>query len=240
MNRFFQIPVLSALILLLSISAFAQDHEPCIVRPFKVEAKVSGAEVARPGSYDVSVGDYLEFEYSFPVVPDAMPQKLDFHVSNDDVLDATEPVVRDVVAPGLMGTGAKAFCFRAANPGTTTLKLRIDDNEYQYSVTVESAHDDPPEPKLCPGAFSAIQRQGRVFIFANGVHPSAGHRTMLAKAAIAIWPPQFSLTCKPPSGASAQVLSPFSAQVSFEAPDPVEAVIITDSNGQHTIKVIQF
>ena len=45
--------------------------------------------------------------------------------------------------------------------------------------------------------------------------------------------------CVKPSGVAAQVLSPFSAKISFAADEPVESVIVTDSNGKQTIKVAQ-
>ena len=94
-------------------------------------------------------------------------------------------------------------------------------------------------PDLCRGAYSAVQVKNKVYIFGNGVHPTAGYRTYFEKAKIAIWPPQHSLMCSKPSGVAAQVLTPFSVQTSFDANDPVESVIVTDANGKQTIKVIQ-
>ena len=236
---------LSILTLIAAIAAFtsvpllAQDTSPSIVRPHKVEAKIGGAQIAKPGSYTVSVGDSLELEYSYSVTPQAMPKKLGFKTSESGALDTTKLVVKSVVAPGLMGAGSKAFCFDAVSPGTETIALNIDGNEYSYSITVEGPANDTANPELCQGDYSAIQFKGKVYIFGNGVHLTAGYRTYFEKAKIAIWPPQFSLMCVKPSGVAAQVLSPFSAQISFAADEPVESVNVTDSNGKQTIKVTQ-
>ena len=104
---------------------------------------------------------------------------------------------------------------------------------------LKGSANDTANLDLCHGAYSAIQFKGKVYIFGNGVHPTAGYRTYFEKAKIAIWPPQFSLMCVKPSGVAAQVLSPFSAKISFAADEPVESVIVTDSNGKQTIKVAQ-
>jgi len=239
------VKTLSILTLVAGIVAFttvpllAQDNSPSIVRPHKVEAKVGGAQIAKPGSYTVSVGDSLQLEYSYSVTPQAMPKKLGFRTSESGALDTTKPVVKNVVAPGLMGAGSKAFCFDSVSPGTETITLNIDGNEYTYSIIVEGSANDTANPELCQGAYSAIQFKGKVYIFGNGVHSTAGYRTYFEKAKIAIWPPRFSLMCVKPSDVAAQVLSPFTSQASFVAGEPVEFVIVTDSNGKQTIKVTQ-
>ena len=223
----------------LSVPVSAQDTSSTIVRPFQVEAKVSGAQIAKPGAYTISVGDWLQLGYGYSVTPQAMPKQLSFHTSGSEVLDASEPVVKNVVSPGLMGAGAKEFCFRAAKAGQETVTLSIDGNEYQYSITVEGSDDDSSEAGPCTGVYTAIQVKGKVFIFASGVQPSAGYETYLEKAKIAIWPPQYSLMCKKPAGLSAQVLSPFSVHESFDADEPVGSVVVIDSDGKQTIKVMQ-
>ena len=96
---------LSILTLVAAIAAFtsvpllAQDTSPSIVRPHKVEAKIGGAQIAKPGSYTVSVGDSLELEYSYSVTPQAMPKELGFKTSESGALDTcllyTSPSPRD-------------------------------------------------------------------------------------------------------------------------------------------------
>ena len=152
---------------------------------------------------------------------------------------SAEGNAKTVVVPGLIGAGKKAFCFRATKAGTSNVTIKIDGNEYQYSVTVDRAEGDTSTPELCKAVYTAIQVQKKVHIFANGLHPTAGYRTCFEKAKIAIWPPQFSLMCVKPPGVAAQALSPFSAQISFTADEPVESVIVTDVNGKQTIKVAQ-
>ena len=202
-----------------------------------VDGKVGGTQIAKPGDYRAKVGDVLELEYSYPVIPAAMPKELKSTSSDNDVLGADSP--KTVVVPGLMGAGKKAFCFRATKAGSSNVSITIDSNEYHYSITVDRADGDTGKPKLCKAIYTAIQFKGKVYIFANGVHPTVGYRAYFERAMIAIWPPQFSLMCEKPAGVVAQVLTPFSVQASFEADDPVEAVTITDSDGKQTIKVIQ-
>lgn len=239
MRRLTKLIVVMAITAFISVPAFAQHTLGTIVRPLKVDARVSGTQIAKPGNYTVAVGDLLEFEYSNPVVPHAMPKKLDFRISDANVLDAIEPVVKNVVSPGLMGNSTKAFCFRAANPGTESLTLIVDSHEYQYSITVEQSGDDATKPELCKGVYSAVQFRGMVYVFANGVQPTAGYQTYLERAKIAIWPPQYSLVCLKPSGVAAQVITPFSVRASFKAEEAVESIIVTDSASKQTIKVVQ-
>ncbi len=209
-----------------------------IIRPMMVDAKVDGTQIAKPGDYRIQVGDLVEFEYSYPVIPAAMPNELSSTSSDGDVLSG-DGSVQSVVVPGLMGAGRKAFCFRAIKAGTSNVTITIDGNEYQYSITVEPAGGETSKTELCKAIYTAIQFKGKVYIFANGVHPTAGYRTYFEKAMIAIWPPQFSLMSEKPIDVVAQVLTPFSIQTSFDADDPVEAVTITDCDGKQTIKVIQ-
>ena len=234
LNRFI---VCAALVAFSSSPVFGQDSSSSIIRPMLVDGKVGGAQIARPGDYRVTAGDTLELEYSYPVVPAAMPKELSSTSSDTNVLSTNG--AKTVVVPGLMGAGKKAFCFRATNAGTSNVTIMIDGNEYQYSITVDRVEGDTGTPELCKAVYTAIQVQKKVYIFANGVHPTAGHRTYFEKAKIAIWPPQFSLMCEKPIGVVAQVLTPFSAQTSFNANDPVESVTITDSDGKQTIKVNQ-
>ena len=237
MNRYTKIFVLTALTTMIpSVPLSAQDKTPAIIRPFMVESKVAGAEIAKPGAYTVSVGDVLELEYSYSVTPQAIPKKLDSTISESGALSTTDVVVKNIVVPGLAGNSATAFCFRAIEAGTESITLFIDGNEYHYSIAVERA-GKVSEPKLCKGACSAIQFKDKVYIFANGVHPTAGYETYFQKAAIAIWPPQHSLICAKPLGNVAQVLSPFSVQTSFDATEPVASVVVNDSCGKHTVKV---
>ena len=236
-NRFFLYPLGFVIVALIANNSNAQANTS-IVRPLMVDGNVGGTQIAKPGSYQITAGDLLELEYTYPVVPAAMPKELNSTSSDSNVLSA-DGTAKTVVVPGLMGAGKKAFCFRATNAGTSNVTIMIDGNEYQYSITVDRAGGGTGAPELCKAVYTAIQVQKKVYIFANGVHPTAGYRTYFEKAKIAIWPPQFSLMCEKPNGVVAQVLTPFSAQTSFNADDPVESVTITDSDGKQTIKVIQ-
>jgi hypothetical protein len=222
----------------LTVQAQAQSGSTNIIRPPLAKSRVEGSQIAKPGSYSAKVGDLLELEYSYPVIPEAMPTKLDAKSSDSTVL-SSDSDVKTVVVPGLMGAGKKAFWFSAKSPGKCTITLSIDGNQYVYSISVENGEEDSTKPDLCRAVYTAIQFKGKVFIFANGVHPTAGFKTYFEKANIAVWPPRYSLMCESPSGSVAQVLTPYSVQTSFEAAQPVESVIITDSDGTQTLKVIR-
>ena len=215
-----------------------------IIRPVLVDGEVDGTQIAKPGEYQVTVGDLIELEYSYPTVPTAIPKELRFRSSVRSVVGSTG-VAKEVIVPGLTGVSKKAFCFRATSEGTSEVTLNIDGNQYQYSITVEGAAEGEEaggglhKPRLCKATYTAIQLQGTVYIFAQGTHPTPGYTTFFKKAPIRVFPPQFSLMCKKPNGMVTQVLAPFSASTSFRSPQLVESVTITDSEGQHVVEVMQ-
>jgi hypothetical protein len=90
----------------------------------------------------------------------------------------------------------------------------------------------------CTGVvYHAEQVPGMVILNAYGEHPTSGWTTFFEQLPIKIWPPQFRLVCIPPSGASADVITPFEARTCFRAGDRVEAVTVHDADGSHEIPV---
>ena len=219
-----------------------------VVRPTLVDGSTDGTQIAEPGEYQVKVGDFLELEYSYP--PAATPEALNSASSNTNIL--AKNGLRAVVVPGLEGKAQKAFRFRAINEGASNITINIDEEEYQYSITVEQAENGagrakriirrrPPrrEPALSKGSYKAIQIQNTVHLFANGMNSTPGHKNYFEKAENEISPPQFSLMVERPAGMVTQVMTPFSAHTSFTSRNPLESITITDRDGQHEVEILQ-
>lgn len=239
MNGVFTLILAITCSFLTQASALIGNDVPTIVRPIQIDAKKRGCLIGKPDDYVIAVGDKFQIEYSFPETPNTTPNKISYKMTNQKTIGIDKPVIRSIVTPKVMGTRTKSICFRGTNTGKVLLTIVIDDHEYDYSLTVVGVDSGKPDFKKCRGSYFAIQTRGTVFVFANGVHPTAGYETDLKKANIAIWPPQFNLQCRKPSEVVAQVVTPFSVQASFESEGPVKSVVIHDLDGQHPIKVVQ-
>jgi hypothetical protein len=94
--------------------------------------------------------------------------------------------------------------------------------------------------ELAPAAtYTASQTPSEVIIKATGEHPTAGYETRLVMSPLRIYPPQWMLAQKKPTGAAAQVVTPFEVTASFKAREPVEAVHVSDATGKHVVPVDQ-
>jgi hypothetical protein len=107
-----------------------------VIRPAQEEAKVKGCRIATPGHYDVNVGDLIELDYTYPVVPAAIPKKLDHKQTGVGAVAKSPVGFRTVVSPKLLGGGTVAFYFDAKKEGEETVTLIIDGAEYQYTFKV--------------------------------------------------------------------------------------------------------
>lgn len=87
--------------------------------------------------------------------------------------------------------------------------------------------------------YTASQTPADVIIKAAGEHPTGGYETKLVMSPLRIYPPQWMLAVKKPSGATAQVISPFEATATFKAKDVIQSVQVRDAGGKHTIAVEQ-
>lgn len=115
----------------------AQDGlEGTVVRPDLVAAKVDGCSVAKPGMYEVNVGDLIEIDYTYPVIDVAIPTKVSFKKTGRDAVIKSPIGFRNVSTPVVIGVGAIAFYFDAKKEGTETITIIIDDVEYAYEFKV--------------------------------------------------------------------------------------------------------
>jgi hypothetical protein len=97
-----------------------------------------------------------------------------------------------------------------------------------------------PGWELAPSAqYTASQTPGEVIIKASGSNPTAGYEMKLVQSPLRIWPPQWMLAQKKPSGIVAQVIRPFEVSASFKSTDPVKTIVIGDASGRHEVNVDQ-
>jgi hypothetical protein len=126
--------------LLLLCATYAQAVNGVVgttVRPPLAAAKVKGCQVAKPGDYTVEVGDLIELDYSYPVVPDSSPIKVDFKQTLLGNVVKSPLGFRTVTTPPLVGASTIAFYFEAKKAGTETVTLIVDGDEYTYRITVK-------------------------------------------------------------------------------------------------------
>jgi hypothetical protein len=106
------------------------------VRPTSEEAKVKGCHIARPDEYEINVGDLVDLEYSYPVVPTTIPQKVSVTSTLTGAVTASPLGIRTLRTPPLVGMTTIAFYFDAKAAGEETISLSIDDQQYTYKFKV--------------------------------------------------------------------------------------------------------
>lgn len=117
----------------------------------------------------------------------------------------------------------------------------VAEESKRRTITLERVNSRQEQPAaLCNEArYSAVQREDTVVITATGHHPTSGWEAEFEQLPIRIFPPQYRLNCKRPSGIVAQVITPFKAETSFRSNGKVENVVVHDARGQHRVPVQQ-
>jgi len=95
--------------------------------------------------------------------------------------------------------------------------------------------------ELGPGGtkYSASQTPGEVILKATGQHFTGGYETKLVMSPLRIYPPQWMLAVKKPTGLVSQGLTPFEVTASFKANEPVKTLHVSDAAGKHEVAVEQ-
>jgi hypothetical protein len=127
---------LMAAILSLNVVEATEGVKGNTVRPDLDKAKVKGCRIAKPGDYKVSRGDLIELDYTYPVVPGSIPDKVSYKKIRNAAVVPSSLGIRSVVQPGRLGGGTIAFYFQARRKGKGTVVLIIDGAEYTYHFTV--------------------------------------------------------------------------------------------------------
>jgi hypothetical protein len=90
---------------------------------------------------------------------------------------------------------------------------------------------------LCAGSYTATRIAQTVVVSATGVHATSGFAVFLEQTPIDIFPPEFALWHKAPTGPVLDVITPFSVSAHFATTDSVKAVVVHDADGAHTVRV---
>lgn len=93
--------------------------------------------------------------------------------------------------------------------------------------------------ELCVGSYHAEQIGQTVILTATGVHPTSGYDIFFEQSPIDVFPPEYSLWHKNPSGVTLQVVTPYSESVHFISAVPVKRLVVHDANGSHNVTVEQ-
>jgi len=161
-----------------------------------------------------------------------------------------------------MGSGVHldSLCFRARLPLLLLLVLATSGcaatGEYgevrpenvaepALKHIAQTTNDCPPAStlpnktgwELGAANYTARQEGETVTVTATGETPTAGFKVQLAREPMKIFPPKFAVYRKPPDGFAAQVITPFTVCIAFKSRQPVSAVSVRDSRGEHRVKV---
>ena len=85
--------------------------------------------------------------------------------------------------------------------------------------------------------YSAKWADAKVTLTATGQHRTGGFQVSFRQSPIEIFPPQFSLVHKRPTGIVTQAITPFVATTSFPAAEKPKAITVTDARGRQTVAV---
>ena len=91
----------------------------------------------------------------------------------------------------------------------------------------------------CSAEYRAVEVPGSVTIFAVGTHHTTGYNVFFEQSPIDVFPPEFTLWHTKPAGAVLQVITPFTAHISFGESELIEKVIVHDASGRHEVAVEQ-
>lgn len=114
-------------------------------------------------------------------------------------------------------------------------------------VTLEPASYEPDgggrvpveesELELCEATYAAERVGDEIRITATGKHPTMGYKAEFERLPIEIYPPQFRLVHRRPTGMVPQAVTPFTVTTSFELKGIVTHVTVHDALGRHRLRV---
>jgi hypothetical protein len=98
----------------------------------------------------------------------------------------------------------------------------------------------PPRPELCIAEYSAVvvpvpDAAPKVFITAQGIHPTSGYDVIFHKAPTDVYPPEFSLWHVKRTSTTLDVLTPFTEIATFNLREEIKSIWVMDAAGPHEI-----
>jgi len=115
--------------------ALADGPRSNVIRPRKIDANIKGCQVSEPGKYRATAGDLIELEYTFPIVPSAIPMKVDLETDKGAIY-SSKLGIRNLIVPSFVGTGTYLFYCEAKHEGKGTAYVVIDDVKDEYGFEV--------------------------------------------------------------------------------------------------------
>jgi hypothetical protein len=123
-------------------------------------------------------------------------------------------------------------------------ELEFQDSELKNLA--QNTNDCPPAStlpnkvgwELATASYTARQDGETVTVTATGENSTAAFKVQLAREPMKIFPPKLAFYRKPPDGFAAQVITPFTVCIAFQSRQPVSAVTVRDSRGEHRIQVM--
>ena len=111
-----------------------------------------------------------------------------------------------------------------------------------------TADKDDPKPGKTPAAehlcnetgnvkYAARWTAGKVTLTAQGTHHTGGWTVSLNQRRIEIFPPQFDLMHKRPTGIVTQAITPFNVSATFAAAEKPARVTVHDAQGAQKVPV---
>ena len=129
-----------------------------------------------------------------------------------------------------------------ASPSTSPPKAAKDANASKADATATTRQvlGLPAGWEVAPRAvYTARQAAGQVTVTAKGENPTGGFEVKLFESPLKIWPPQWILAHKKPTGPVTQAITKFEATASFKSDRKVATVIVNDAGGRRTVSVAQ-
>jgi hypothetical protein len=97
--------------------------------------------------------------------------------------------------------------------------------------------DARPALELCAASYSAHKLPGTILVFAHGVHPTSGFRTLWAHDVAGRSPATLVLWHLRPTGPVLHVITPFSACTSVQTTEDLRSITVRDATGEREIPV---
>lgn len=130
--------------------------------------------------------------------------------------------------------------------GVRSVRVSVNGNpsfdSQRGAVPTPRPPDDPGGVnELCNEAgdvgYTATQSGGRVTLTAEGQHLTGGFSVRFEQSPLRIYPPQYVLRHRRPTGMVTEAITPFTISAGFAASETVRAVVVQDARGRHEVTV---
>jgi hypothetical protein len=203
------------------------EHVRIVDLPLEVDEKAAGAGTVYTGtSSDSFQAAYADALSQIPAAPDEVVR--------------TEVVSQRGLHGGFLGFNLLSVSIRhLRGPGAAAGEAGGAERAAAQGGAGEAA--DAPRERPCDHVtrYHAEQNLYDVIIHAEGENPSTGWTQRFVQRPERIWPPNFEVVHRAPTGPTLPVLTPFSIHTSFPSSQRVHEVTVYDGRGAHRVEVEQ-